>query len=207
MANYTENLHLKLPLGSKYWNYDTWNENMKKLDEVYPDIQQQVFDSFTADRITVANQRLDATNMQDAIDEIMARESSLHFITVSGNTVLRPRAEGHTYFVLTFGDTVPSVSFLKYPTDSPRALTWINGEPIFEANSIYDISILKMCGVWYKRGTFDYSNFFEYYIENDVLYITKIKASDWYAYFGNYDVIIPSTLLGYPVMLDGDYYE
>jgi len=207
MANYTPNLNLRLPLGSKYWNLDTHNENMEKLDAAYPDVQQQVFDNLTATRITVSNEKLDATNTQDAIDEIMARESSLHYMTITESTVLRVRAEGHTYFVLTFGESVPQVTFLKYPETSQRSLSWLNGPPTFEPNSIYEISILKMSGIWYKRDAFDYTRFFEYYIENDVLYITKIKAADWHAYFGNYDVTIPSTLLGYPVMLDNEYYE
>ena len=206
MANYTRTLHLKLPLGSKYWNLDTHNENMEKLDRAYPEVQRQVFDNLTANRITISSDHLDATNSQDAIDEMLARESSLHYITITENTTLRVRAEGHTYFVLTFGESVPQVTFLKYPETSARSLTWLNGPPTFEPNSIYEISILKMSGIWYKRDTFDYARFFEYYIENDVLYITKIKASEWYAYFGNYDVLIPSTLLGYPVMLDG-YHE
>ena len=206
MANYTQNLRLKLPLGSKYWNLDTHNENMTKLDEAYPNVQRQVFDRLTADRITVSSAKLSSTNSQDAIDELLANESSLHYITVSGDTTLRVRAEGHTYFVLTFGETVPSVTFLKYPETSQRSLSWLNGPPTFEPNSIYDISILKMSGIWSKRDAFDYARFFEYYIEDEVLYITKIKASEWHGYFGNYDVIIPSTLLGYPVMLDG-YHE
>ena len=207
MANYTPNLNLRLPLGSKYWNLDTHNENMEKLDGAYPEVHRHVFENLNASRIAVSNQKLEAENMQEAVDELLERESSLHYMTITEDTTLRVRAEGHTYFVLTFGEFVPQVTFLKYPETSSRSLSWFNGPPTFEPNSIYEISILKMSGIWCKRDAFDYARFFEYYIENDVLYITKIKAADWHAYFGNYDVTIPSTLLGYPVMLDNEYYE
>ena len=207
MANYTSNLNLRLPLGSKYWNSDTWNNNMKKLDEAYLNIREIVLTNLSADDITVSNARLDATNMQNAIDELVARESALYFVTVTDDVTLRVSAEGHTYYVLTFGESVPTVNFQKVPATSSRSLTWLNGPPTFEPNSIFEISILKMGAIWYKRGAFDYLNYFEYYIDNGILYITRIKAEEWYAYFGNYDVIVPSTLLGYPVMLDNEYYE
>ena len=203
MANYTPNLNLRLPLGSKYWNLDTHNENMAKLDGAYPEVHRHVFENLNASRIAVSNQKLEAENMQEAVDELLERESSLHYMTITEDTTLRVRAEGHTYFVLTFGEFVPVVSFLKYPMTATSNLSWLNGPPVFEPNSVFEVSILKMSGIWYKRDDFDYSRFFEYYIENNICYITRVKASDWHAYFGNYDVIIPSTLLGYPVMLDG----
>lgn len=206
MANYTPNLELRLPLGSKYWNYDTWNRNMKILDEAYLNIREIVLSNLSADSITVSNGRLSSTNMQDGIDELTQRESSLHYVTVTENATLNVSAEGHTYYVLTFGESVPTVTFQKIPATSGGSLMWLNGPPTFEPNSIYEVSILKMSGIWYKRDAFDYTRFFEYYIENDICYITRVKATEWYGYFGSYDVIIPSTLLGYPVMLDG-YHE
>ena len=206
MANYTTNLHLKLPLGSKYWNLDTHNENMKKLDDAYPEIQRSVIEALSAGNVTVSSELLEATNAQDAIDELSERESFLEYLTISEDISLRVPSEGHAYYVLTFGSSVPSVSFAKIPQESGRVLEWLNGSPSFEPNSTYEISILRMSGIWYRREKIDYSRFFEYYIEDNVLYVTKIKASEWYAAFGNYDVIVPSTLLGYPVMLDG-YHE
>ena len=78
----------------------------------------------------------------------------------------------------------------------------MNDYPTFEPNSTYEISFLKLSAIWYKRNdAIDLSQFFEYYIENDVLYITDIKAEDWHTAFGNYNFAIPDTLLGYPVVV------
>ena len=204
MANYTSNLNLKLPLGSKYWNYDTWNENMRKLDEAVVNIQHIILENLTASQIPVSNPRLDADNMQDAIDEFRAHNSSLRYITATEDCDIVVASEGHTYIVLTFGDTVPNVRFVKTPSE--RNFIWMNDYPTFEPNSTYEISFLKLSAIWYKRNdAIDLSPFFEYYIENDVLYITDIKAGDWYTTFGNYNFAIPDTLLGYPVVIDAQY--
>ena len=206
MANYSDFLHLKLPLGSKNWNLDTWNGNMKILDEGYLDLQEVIISHLGADELTVLSNQLESDNVQDAITEIMTHYSSLRYFNVTDNMRILIPAEGHSYLVLTFGETVPEVVLDKFPSNSEREISWVNGEPTFEPNSTYEISLLKLSGIWYKRRLPDYSRVFEYYIENNVLYITKIKASEWYEEFGNYDVIIPSTLFGYPVMLDG-YHE
>lgn len=200
MANYTTNLHLILPLGSKYWNYDTWNENMKILDTAFLDIQEYIFTQFTADNTSVSNPKLEATNMQDAIDELKDRNSSLRYITVTEDCEILIPSESHTYIVLSFGDTVYDVQFVKTPSD--REFTWMNDYPTFEPNKTYEISFLYLSAVWCEKRGIDYSQFFEYYIEDDVLYVTEIKAQEWYAQFGNYDFYIPDTLLDYPVMID-----
>lgn len=208
MANYSDFLHLKLPLGSKNWNLDTWNGNMKILDDGYLDLQEVIISHLGADELTVFSQQLESDNVQDAITEIMTHYSSLRYFNVTDDMRILIPAEGHSYLVLTFGETVPEVVLDKFPSDSEREISWVNGEPTFEANSTYEISLLKLSGIWYKRQPPpDYSQFFDYYIEDNILYITKILASEWFDYFGNYDVVIPSSINGYPVMLDGEHWE
>lgn len=152
MANYTPNLELRLPLGSKYWNYDTWNHNMKLLDEAVMNIQRIILDNLTASQITVSNPNLDATDMQTAIDELKTESASLRYINITENCDIIIPSEAHSYVVLTFGDTVYNVRFIK-TTPTSRDFIWMNGVPTFEPNSTYEISFLKLSAIWYKRDS------------------------------------------------------
>lgn len=204
MPRFTDNLNLKLPLGSKYWNYDTWCENMKILDKAFKDLQEIIINILNASHVTVSNNRLDATNMQDAIDELQKKTSALRYINITEDTRIIIPSEGHSYLVLTFGDTVYDVDF--DPTETTRELTWMNGIPTFEPNSSYEISFLKLSGIWYKNNSaIDYTRFFEYYIQDGIFYVTDIKAEEWYDWFADYNFFIPNTVNGYPVVIDAQY--
>lgn len=204
MSQHTQNLNLILPLGSKYWNLDTWNENMEILDEAFLDIQHDIDLRLTAQNTSLSPiNYINSTNMQSGTDELYSKSSSLRFIEVDENMTIQIPAEAHSYLILTFGETVYDVHFVKTPLDSTRQFVWLNNQPTFEANSTYEISFLYLGGIWIKRAeALDYSQFFEYYIEDNILYVTKVKADDWYAYFGNYDIVIPSNMLGKQVMID-----
>ena len=206
MSNTTTNLKLTLPLGSCYWNYDTWDDNMEKLDEGYLHIHDRITANLTASNITCSNAKSDgklvSTNCQDMFEEMRHKLSGVKTYTVVSDITIPIAVYAHNYIILTFGDTVPNVTFTKSLPTSENDFEWINGYPLFEPNSSYELSFLRLACIWAKRDFLDWSQFFEYYIENDVVYITSVKADVWYNEFHDYDFIIPQTLLGYPVMID-----
>lgn len=144
MANYTTNLHLKLPLGSKYWNLDTHNENMKILDKASTEIKRIRIEAHSASNITYED-----TNVQDVIDEIATEGSWIKEVEVTSGQdfLINPRA--HCYLILKFGSTVPPVSFA---SRDGRNIDWLNGQPSFAANSIYELSFLDLACIWAKTG-------------------------------------------------------
>lgn len=205
MPRFTDNLSLILPRGSKYWNLETWNKNMEILDKAQKDLQHLVEVSMTADNVSYDNTftpEIIATNVQDAIPEIKSKSNVLDYRTITSDTTITVPSEAHAYYVLTFGDNVPRVEFVKDNPQSEQVFLWMNGMPEFHSNKTYEISFLKLCCIWYERSPFDFESYFEFYIEDEILYITRIKAEEWFAAFGNYDILIPDYAMGYPVMID-----
>ena len=153
MASSTTYLDLILPLGSKYWNWDTWVENMKKLDDAYLNIHHDIELRLTANNVGLnpAIMQIHSSNAQGAVDELSHKGSSIFFIDVTEDMTLTVPSYAYAHFVLTFGNSVPTVTFVKSIPDSHNDIEWINGEPTFEANSTYELSFLHLSCLWTKR--------------------------------------------------------
>lgn len=154
MAQETSNLHLILPLGSRYWNLDTWVENMNILDKAYLDIQHTIELRLVASNVAINRTipGLNARNAQTALDNLAARGTSIYFINVTENMTLTIPSYAYCHMTLTFGNTVPTVTFVKSIPDSHSDFEWINGQPTFEANSTYELSFLHLACIWQKRN-------------------------------------------------------
>lgn len=204
MPRQTDNLGLILPLGSKYWNLDTWVTNMKILDEAFTEIQGQIEERLTARNLTFDNTDLplDATTVQDAIEELNVKSSSFRIIDVDENMTIPVSCTAHDYIILNFYNSVPNINFVKSDDSYQGDFQWLNGYPTFEANATYEISFLQLAGIWMKQEGIDWSRFFNFYIEDDIFYITSIKTDIWYDYFDNYDFRIPAVIDGMPVVID-----
>ena len=205
MPRFTDNLSLILPRGSKYWNLDTWNKNMEILKKAAEELGEMEQVVLSADNISYDNTltpQITSTTVQGAIPEIKSKSNVLDYRTITSDTTITVPSEAHAYYILTFGDNVPRVDFVKDNPQSEQVFLWMNGMPEFHSNKTYEISFLKLCCIWYERNPFDFESYFEFYIEDEILYVTKIKAEEWYAAFGHYNILIPDYALGYPVMLD-----
>lgn len=194
MADSTRYLHLTLPLGSRYWNLDTWVKNMEILDKAYKDIEKIVIDRLQASNVDCKP----SGNVQDKIDELSTLGSWTQFIDVTSNMNIVINPSSHCYLTLAFGPTVYNVTF---SNRVGRSFEWINDYPNFEPNSVYELSFLDLACIWAKRNDFDWTKYFEYYIENNEFHITKIKIDEWYADFHNYDFIIPAFVDGMKVLI------
>lgn len=181
MANYTTNLNLKLPRGSKYWNLDTWNRNMEILDNAVVDLQHIIIENLTASHIPVSNEWLDADNMQDAVDELKGKSASLRYINVTEDCDVIIPSETHSYVVLTFGSTVYNVRFVK-TEPTTRDFIWMNGLPNFEPNSSYEISFLRLSAIWYKRRW----NQFPFYVNEHLTECFDVNIPDFMSAVGQY---------------------
>lgn len=83
MSDRTANLNLELPLGSKYWNYDTHNANMEKLDIASLKIDRGVIPDFNASGIICSD---GITTVQQAIDELAHKNrKNLYSFTLDRN--------------------------------------------------------------------------------------------------------------------------
>lgn len=204
MPRQTDNLHLILPLGSKYWNLDTWKTNMEILDKAFTDLQGQIEARLTADNLSYddTGTPLNSTNIQDAIVELNTKASSFRIIDVDENMTIPVSCTAHDYIILNFYNSVPNINFVKSDDSYQGDFQWLNGYPTFEANATYEISFLQLAGIWMKQEGIDWSRFFNYYIEDDTFFITSIKTDIWYDYFDNYDFRIPSVIDGLPVVID-----
>lgn len=200
MSSQTHYLHLKLPNGSKYWNYDTWCENMKILDEAAKNIQTIILDNLQAQNVSYNNTSsgLSADDVQEAIDKINTYGSWVKFADITSATNFEINVQGCCHLTLAFGSTLYPVSFTN---QASRQFTWINGYPNFEANSVYELNFLDLECIWAKRQDMDWTKFFEYYIDSNEFHITRVKTSVWYETFGNYDFIIPATVDGMVVKI------
>lgn len=194
MADSTRYLHLTLPLGSRYWNLDTWVKNMEILDKAYKDTEKIIIDRLQASNVDCKP----SGNVQDKIDELSTLGSWTQFIDVTSNMNIVINPSSHCYLTLAFGPTVYNVTF---SNRVGRSFEWINDYPNFEPNSVYELSFLDLACIWAKRNDFDWTKYFDYYIENNEFHITKIKIDEWYADFHNYDFIIPAFVDGMKVLI------
>ncbi len=204
MPRQTDNLHLILPLGSKYWNLDTWKTNMEILDKAFTELQGQIEARLTADNLSYddTGTPLNSTNIQDAIVELNSKSSSFRIIDVEEDMTIPVSCTAHDYIILNFYNTLHNVTFVKSDAEHQGDFVWLNGSPQFEANATFEISFLQLNGIWMKQEGIDWSRFFNYYIEDDTFYIRSIKTDVWYEYFDNYDFRIPSVIDGLPVVID-----
>ena len=194
MADSTRYLHLTLPLGSRYWNLDTWVKNMEILDKAYKDTEKIIIDRLQASNVDCKP----SGNVQNKIDELSTLGSWTKFIDVTSNMNIIINPSSHCYLTLAFGPTVYNVTF---SNRVGRSFEWINDYPNFEPNSVYELSFLDLACIWAKRNDFDWTKYFDYYIENNEFHITKIKIDEWYADFHNYDFIIPAFVDGMKVLI------
>lgn len=194
MADSTRYLHLTLPLGSRYWNLDTWVKNMEILDKAYKDTEKIIIDRLQASNVDCKP----SGNVQDKIDELSTLGSWTQFIDVTSNMNIIINPSSHCYLTLAFGPTVYNVTF---SNRVGRSFEWINDYPNFEPNSVYELSFLDLACIWAKRNDFDWTKYFDYYTENDEFHITGIKVDVWYEDFHNRDFVIPAFVDGMKVLI------
>lgn len=155
MPRYSDNLGLRLPLGKEYFNINTWNTNMRLLDEAYALLRDSsgTTHAIPADMVRFDNTGTNilATNVQAAIEEIAKEtvETNTFFIDVTEDITITVATYDHAYFVLAFGNTVPEVTFV--PSIQEQDFVWLDGEPSFQPNSVYELSFLHLCCKWFKR--------------------------------------------------------
>lgn len=156
MPKYSDNLRLTLPKKDEYFDITTWNNNMRLLDEAYALLTGSA-SKLSANLISYDNSKskLKAANVQEAIDEVATggggSTSELYFITATTPTTITAATYGHTYVVLSFGSTVPAVTFEQSIPSSGKSIVWQGGEPTFEPNSTYELSFLHLNCKWFKR--------------------------------------------------------
>lgn len=152
MARYTENLNLELPSEMEYFTINTWNYNMRILDEAYALLSGQT-SKVTADLVSYDNSQsgLDAHNVQTALDKLASTSQidNLYIMTVTEDVNLTVATYAHIYFVLSFGATVPEVTFSASIPE--KDFVWEGGEPVFQPNSTYELSFLHLDCKWFKR--------------------------------------------------------
>lgn len=156
MSEYTNSLNLKLPSGSKYWNYDTWNDNMTKLDGAYKDIERrQGIDGISASDLVYYD-----SNVQTALDNIaMSFGTPFYEIELKSNTILHIPNYSLAHIIV----------YTKHKSDYP------NGEvPTIEfKKSISDD----------RRFTFDTGTLYD--TGQTILSINKSTAGNWNVRLGN----------------------
>lgn len=194
MADSTRYLHLTLPLGSRYWNLDTWVKNMEILDKAYKDTEKIIIDRLQASNVDCKP----SGNVQNKIDELSTLGSWTQFIDVTSNMNIIINPSSHCYLTLAFGPTVYNVTF---SNRVGRSFEWINDYPNFEPNSVYELSFLDLACIWAKRNDFDWTKYFDYYTENNEFHITGIKVDVWYEDFHNRDFVIPAFVDGMKVLI------
>ena len=151
MAQHTEELKLTLPLGSCYWNYDTWNENMKILDKAFLDLNEIIIGNLTASQLTCHNDSFEATTVQEFGEEAPHKLSKKYEMTITEDTTIPIAVYAHIYLVLHFGNTVPNVTFVKSLPSAPGNFEWLNRQPVFRANKTYELSFLRLSCIWAER--------------------------------------------------------
>lgn len=72
-------------------------------------------------------------------------------ITPTEDVTITVKSYGHTYVILTFGGDVYNVTFQKSDPEDPNVITYQGDAPVFEANSTYELSFLKLNCIWKKR--------------------------------------------------------
>lgn len=157
MPRTTQNLGLILPLEPEYFDIDTWNRNMRILDEAYALLTDSEGGTMAIPSSAVSydnsETEMQAENVQSAIDELTYHviDTETREITIDSNTTIAVDTHGHTYLVLHFGDTVYDVTFTKLTPDSSIDFVWEGGIPTFQPNSTYELSFLRLDCMWFKR--------------------------------------------------------
>lgn len=155
MPKYTDNLGLSLPKGEEFFNIQTWNTNMRLLDEAYALLTDQSGGTkkISADLVQYDNSTsgLNAHNVKEALDILSqsATVDNLYIMTITEDTTLTVATYAHIYFVLSFGETVPNVTFVQSIPE--KDFVWEGGEPVFQPNSTYELSFLHLDCKWFKR--------------------------------------------------------
>ena len=152
MPRYTDNLGLRLPEKQEYFRISDWNANMQLLDSAYGILSGQ------SQRVTASLVQYDNTtrglndiNVQEALDEIGRNSSSsnVYFIEADHDMTITIATYAHIYVVLSFGSTVPNITFAK--SIAGKDFVWEGGEPVFQPNSTYELSFLHLDCKWFKR--------------------------------------------------------
>lgn len=157
MPKYSENLGLRLPLDKEYFNINTWNTNMRLLDEAYALLTDPSggTTSISADLVTYDNSRseLQAGDLQGAVDELSGKfiDGNTYEIYVDQPMTLTIATWAHIYIILHFSDTVYDVTFVQSLPDSGIDFAWEGGKPHFQSNSTYELSFLRLDCLWFKR--------------------------------------------------------
>ena len=157
MASHSENLGLILPYEREYFNINTWNSNMRVLDEAYALLKNQSGQSqpIAASLIQYdnTNSGMAATNLQTAMDELVSNniETNVYEIYVTQDEEIEIATWAHIYIVLHFGNTVPNVTFVQSMPGSGLDFHWEGGQPIFQANKTYELSFLRLDCKWVER--------------------------------------------------------
>lgn len=156
MPKYTSNLGLAMPYGDEYFNINSWNANMRILDEAYALLIDDSGEARTVNAASISydptSSGLSATNVQSAIDIIsQTGESPIRHITVDQNMTIEVPSSGHLYVVLAFGQTLYNVTFTQSDPNSGKSITWQGGQPSFGANNVYELSFLDLDCRWFKR--------------------------------------------------------
>ena len=155
MPRYSTNLGLTLPEPQEYFNINTWNSNMRTLDEAYALLKDDSGQSkpIAADLVTYddTTSQLGAGNVQGAIDKLTLRgiDSNTYFIDVTQDMEITIATWAHIYVVLKFGNTVHNVTFKK--SMDGLDFVWEDGQPIWTANTTFELSFLRLDCRWFKR--------------------------------------------------------
>lgn len=93
--------------------------------------------------------------------------------------------------------------YIRYGTGIEKAINYRLIPPIVEANRYTSakLNLLRRRLIKLAIGEIDYSRYFEYEIKDGYAWLTKAKGDLWYQDFGNYDIYIPDTIEGYPVVV------
>lgn len=157
MATYTQNIALKCPDGPELFNIADWNANMRKLDEAYALLKDDsgVAQPVPARLVTYDNSTsgLQAGDVQAALDEIATGniDTDTYYREINEDSTLICLTYGHTYWVISFGDTVYNVTWQQSIPDSGQEFHWEGGQPTFEPYGIYELSFLDLDCKWFKR--------------------------------------------------------
>ena len=157
MAKSSPNLGLILPNESEFFDINTWNKNMRILDEAYALLTDPSGSptSVPADMISYDNtvSGMTATNLQSAVDELAGRtmDGNTYEIYVDQDMQLTIATWAHIYLILHFSDTVYNVTFVQSLPDSGIDFVWEGGAPNFQSNSTYELSFLRLDCLWFKR--------------------------------------------------------
>ncbi len=161
MPDYTTNLKLQLPYGSKYWNYDTWNSNMNILDAASKDIKHKiVIEDLSASDIISNN-----SNVQAVLDSLAQSKSKNYyeFVLENDTTVSIPNYANVHVRVITKGgweypSGIPKLDFIKSIDDSSEFK--IQGGRYYGAEEMIIpyiespfVKYIKLGDVWYYRLT------------------------------------------------------